>query len=438
MTVLPLTSTRPWVISSSAARRDATPAVEMIFWRRSSLIQHLRPEVYQPPDRRAARFRLGVVMSGVSTVHGDAGRRSRASSAVAGRRARPSEDADVRRLRRIAPSSARNSPLTSRGARSRNGLDRRDPDAGFASAAARARRRESTCERPPGRRRDTTATCSSPRRSRRGAGTRHRGRSRSGERAAARSGSSAANSTAASPTGGVSRRPSNCASRSRPRPAQARRPRRHGRSRQTRHPVRERMTRASSAPCRDRRPASEEHAARHREEEHRNHAAVSGFIATPRAPKVRQRPGSANVQPASGRSIPRRRTSEPTATNADDAACRARAACRREAIDWSSRAPPRGKAGRGAHDKVANRVVSKPLIIAIDGPSGAGKGTVARALAARARLPPHRHRRDVSRAGVEGAARRRRSRRRGGHRGARRARRRSTSKAGGSGSTATT
>ena len=55
-----------------------------------------------------------------------------------------------------------------------------------------------------------------------------------------------------------------------------------------------------------------------------------------------------------------------------------------------------------------------------------------------ARLPPRRHRRDVSRAGVEGAARRRRSRRRS--RGLRRSPQRahSTSATGGSGSTATT
>ena len=48
----------------------------------------------------------------------------------------------------------------------------------------------------------------------------------------------------------------------------------------------------------------------------------------------------------------------------------------------------------------------KPLVIAIDGPSGAGKGTVARAIAQRARLPPRRQRRDVPRRRLEGAARR--------------------------------
>ncbi len=37
VTILPLTWTRPWVMSSSAWRRLATPAWARIFWRRSSL-----------------------------------------------------------------------------------------------------------------------------------------------------------------------------------------------------------------------------------------------------------------------------------------------------------------------------------------------------------------------------------------------------------------
>src|SRR6187402_2720252 len=65
VTVLPFTDTRPCVISSSDSRRDATPAAERTFWRRSPpsdlgprtsdlglFIKHARPEVYQLPDRR--------------------------------------------------------------------------------------------------------------------------------------------------------------------------------------------------------------------------------------------------------------------------------------------------------------------------------------------------------------------------------------------------
>ena len=54
--------------------------------------------------------------------------------------------------------------------------------------------------------------------------------------------------------------------------------------------------------------------------------------------------------------------------------------------------------------RVIDYVPVRPLIIAIDGPSGAGKGTVARAVAARAGLPPRRQRRDVPRGRLEGAA----------------------------------
>jgi hypothetical protein len=43
--VVPLTDTRPWVMSVSAARLEATPAAERIFWSRSpvlsSAISHL-------------------------------------------------------------------------------------------------------------------------------------------------------------------------------------------------------------------------------------------------------------------------------------------------------------------------------------------------------------------------------------------------------------
>src|SRR6187399_3656594 len=61
VTVLPFTDTRPWVISSSDNRREATPAADRIFCSRS-LIQHARPEVYQPPDRgeRRSVIHLGV------------------------------------------------------------------------------------------------------------------------------------------------------------------------------------------------------------------------------------------------------------------------------------------------------------------------------------------------------------------------------------------
>ena len=64
--------------------------------------------------------------------------------------------------------------------------------------------------------------------------------------------------------------------------------------------------------------------------------------------------------------------------------------------------------------------MARELIIAIDGPSGAGKGTVARAVAARL-VSARRHRRDVPGGRVEGAAERRRPRRRGGGRRAGRA-----------------
>src|SRR3982751_4340781 len=77
LTVWPFPSTRPCVINSSAARRDATPAAEMIFWRRSSLIEQLRPEVYQPPDRRRARRLVHLSMGDErrqQDVHGNAPR----------------------------------------------------------------------------------------------------------------------------------------------------------------------------------------------------------------------------------------------------------------------------------------------------------------------------------------------------------------------------
>src|SRR5262245_22651853 len=53
-TVRPLTVTRPSSISFSAARRDATPACDRIFWSRmpcesftSLLFDHRRPEIHQ-------------------------------------------------------------------------------------------------------------------------------------------------------------------------------------------------------------------------------------------------------------------------------------------------------------------------------------------------------------------------------------------------------
>ena len=55
------------------------------------------------------------------------------------------------------------------------------------------------------------------------------------------------------------------------------------------------------------------------------------------------------------------------------------------------------------HLTVIDYVADAPLIIAIDGPSGAGKGTVARADRRRARLPARRQRRDVPRRRLEGA-----------------------------------
>src|SRR5947207_8093591 len=94
VTTLPFTDTRPWVISSSESRREATPAVERIFCRRCPgaarapfatsafclltsdlclFIQQIRPEVYQAPDggggRAAIHFgvrdeRSGEVMDG--------------------------------------------------------------------------------------------------------------------------------------------------------------------------------------------------------------------------------------------------------------------------------------------------------------------------------------------------------------------------------------
>ena len=66
------------------------------------------------------------------------------------------------------------------------------------------------------------------------------------------------------------------------------------------------------------------------------------------------------------------------------------------------------------------RLAVRPMVIAIDGPAGAGKSTVARAVAERARLPLARHRRDVPRGHARRAARRRRERRRRGPRRARR------------------
>jgi cytidylate kinase len=59
---------------------------------------------------------------------------------------------------------------------------------------------------------------------------------------------------------------------------------------------------------------------------------------------------------------------------------------------------------------------SRDMIVAIDGPAGSGKSTVASTLARRLGLPLPRHRRDVSRADVDRRARRRRPRRRSGAR----------------------
>ena len=68
------------------------------------------------------------------------------------------------------------------------------------------------------------------------------------------------------------------------------------------------------------------------------------------------------------------------------------------------------------------RLPSSAMIVAIDGPAGAGKSSVAQRARGAARLPLPRHGRDVPRAHLAGAARGRPARRRPGARGARRAR----------------
>ena len=129
-----------------------------------------------------------------------------------------------------------------------------------------------------------------------------------------------------------------------------------------------------------------------------------------------RRPHPRDATTASGSGASRRAcgaaSSTPAATIASRCSARspgssrARASSSRTPRRWRKlprllRAARAGRAGRGS-------LPSRDMIVAIDGPAGAGKSTVARALARAARLPLPRHRRDVPRAHLARAARRRR------------------------------